>query len=73
MEAACTTRKITNSSYSQIYSIVTIEYICYSALGAAGGLTGGHRHGQYFTLYLGSEACKINSYNDDVSIFAANM
>ena len=28
--------------------------------------------GQYFRLYLGSEACKINSSNDDISIFAAN-
>ena len=28
--------------------------------------------GQYFRLYLGSEACKINSYNNDISIFAAN-
>jgi hypothetical protein len=27
---------------------------------------------QYFRLYLGSEACKINSYNNDVSLFAAN-
>ena len=28
--------------------------------------------GQYFRLYLGSEARKINTYNDDVTIFAAN-
>ena len=28
--------------------------------------------GQYFRLYLGSEACKINTYNSDVAIFAAN-
>ena len=28
--------------------------------------------GQYFRLYLGSEACKLNTYNDDVSIFAAD-
>jgi hypothetical protein len=28
--------------------------------------------GQYLRLYLGSEACKMNSYNDDISIFAAN-
>ncbi len=28
--------------------------------------------GQYFRVYMGSEACKINSFNNDVSIFAAN-
>ena len=28
--------------------------------------------GQYFRLYVGSEACKLNTYNDDVSIVAAN-
>jgi len=28
--------------------------------------------GKYFRLYLGSEACKMNTYNDDISIFAAN-
>ena len=28
--------------------------------------------GQYFRLYLGSEACQINSYNNDVSIFTEN-
>ena len=28
--------------------------------------------GQYLRLYLGSEACKINSYNNDVSIFTEN-
>ena len=27
---------------------------------------------QYFRLFLGSEACKINTHYDDVSIFAAN-
>jgi len=29
--------------------------------------------GQYFRLYLGSEACKINTYNGDASIFATNV
>ena len=28
--------------------------------------------GQYFRLYLGCEACKLNTYNDDVSRFAAH-
>jgi len=28
--------------------------------------------GMYFRVYMGSEASKINSYNNDISIFAAN-